>query len=77
MTILVIGSTGAVGSLVVKGLAEHGATVRALARDPAKLKAPAGVQPVRGDLTDMASMRAGGAITLDQSGPLRMWLIAI
>ena len=58
MTILVIGSTGAVGSLVVKGLAESGATVRALARDPAKLKAPAGVQPVRGDLTDMASMRA-------------------
>ena len=57
MTILVMGGTGAVGSLVVKGLAESGATVRALARDPAKLKAPAGVQPVR-VLTDMASMRA-------------------
>ncbi len=58
MTVLVIGSTGAVGSQVVKGLAEQGATVRALARDPAKLKAPAGVQPMRGDMINVASMRA-------------------
>jgi len=58
MTILVTGSTGAVGSQVVQGLAEQGAQVRALARDTSKLKTSSSVQPVRGDMTDVASMRA-------------------
>ena len=58
MTILVTGSTGTIGSQIVQGLAAQGAQVRALARDTSKLKAPAGVQPVQGDMTDVASMRA-------------------
>ena len=58
MTILVTGSTGTIGSQVVQQLANEGAQVRALALDTSKLKAPAGVEPVKGDMTDVVSMRA-------------------
>src|SRR5262249_17996017 len=58
-TILVTGSTGTIGSQVVQGLAAQGARIRALVRgDAAKAKLPEGVEPVRGDMTDVASMRA-------------------
>jgi uncharacterized protein YbjT (DUF2867 family) len=57
MTILVTGSTGAIGSQVVQRLAAQGAKVRALARDTSKCKVPAGVEPVQGDMTDVASVR--------------------
>ncbi|MBV8399284.1 MAG: NmrA family NAD(P)-binding protein [Acetobacteraceae bacterium] len=57
MTILVTGSTGKIGSQVVQRLADRGAKVRAFARDAAKLKLPAGVEPVQGDMTDVASVR--------------------
>jgi uncharacterized protein YbjT (DUF2867 family) len=42
----------------VQQLANEGAQVRALALDTSKLKAPAGVEPVKGDMTDVVSMRA-------------------
>jgi uncharacterized protein YbjT (DUF2867 family) len=58
MTILVTGSTGAIGSRIVTQLAEQGATVRALARSPEKAKSPPGVTAVRGDMTDVESMQA-------------------
>ena len=59
MTILVTGSTGTIGSQVVQRLAGQGAPIRALVRDDAsKVKVPAGVEPVKGDMTDVASMRA-------------------
>ena len=58
MTILVTGSTGTIGSQVVQRLADEGARVHALARDTSKLKVAAGVEPVQGDMTDVASMRA-------------------
>lgn len=66
MTILVTGSTGTIGSLVVSKLAEAGAAVRALVRTAGKAAFPAGVTPVQGDLTDLDSMRAvlGGVDTL-------------
>ena len=66
MTILVTGSTGKIGSQVVERLAGKGAQVRAFARDASKLKVPAHVEPVQGDLTDVASVRAAlkGADTL-------------
>lgn len=66
MSILVIGSTGTIGSLVVQGLAAQGAQVRALVRQPPKAALPAGVEAVVGDLTDAASMRQamGGVRTL-------------
>jgi uncharacterized protein YbjT (DUF2867 family) len=57
MTILVTGSTGMVGSQVVQRLGGQGVAVRALARDTSKAKVPAGVEPVQGDMRDVASMR--------------------
>jgi uncharacterized protein YbjT (DUF2867 family) len=58
MTILVTGSTGTIGSQVVQRLAGQSAPIRALVRDDAsKVKVPAGVEPVQGDMTDVASMR--------------------
>jgi len=58
MSILVTGATGTVGSLVVQRLAEAGADVRALVRQPGKAAFPAGVAEVVGDLTDVPSLRA-------------------
>ncbi|MFD8719985.1 NAD(P)H-binding protein [Streptomyces sp. NPDC059629] len=54
--ILVTGATGTIGSEVVRQLAGRGAKVRALTRDPAKANLPAGVEAVRGDYTDPASV---------------------
>ncbi|AZE94524.1 Oxidoreductase [Pseudomonas orientalis] len=58
MSILVIGATGTLGSLVTQGLAAQGAQVNALVRQTGKRLFPAGVTQVVGDLTDVASMRA-------------------
>jgi uncharacterized protein YbjT (DUF2867 family) len=58
MAILVTGSTGTIGTLVVAYLARKGADVHALARSPEKVRFPDGVTPVKGDLTDVDSMRA-------------------
>lgn len=57
MSILVIGATGTIGSLVVQGLARQGADVTALVRQTGTLSLPAGVKGVVADLTDVASMR--------------------
>jgi uncharacterized protein YbjT (DUF2867 family) len=57
MSILVIGSTGTIGSLVVQGLAKQGANVTALVRQAGKATFPAGVEQAVGDLTDVASLR--------------------
>ncbi|ONI79745.1 NmrA family transcriptional regulator [Actinosynnema sp. ALI-1.44] len=50
MTILVTGATGNVGRHVVRGLAEAGARVRAMTRDPAAAVFGEGVEVARGDL---------------------------
>lgn len=57
MTILVTGSTGTIGLQVVKRLATQGAKVRALGRDTTRMRLPAGVDAVKGDMTDVSSMR--------------------
>lgn len=57
MTILVTGATGTVGRNVVEQLAARGADVRALVRDPAKARFPAGVAVAKGDLLDVDSLR--------------------
>ncbi|ROM61884.1 NmrA family transcriptional regulator [Pseudomonas brassicacearum] len=57
MSILVIGATGTIGSLVTQGLADAGAEVKALVRQPGKRAFPAGVTEVVADLTDVPSMR--------------------
>lgn len=66
MTILVTGSTGTVGSAVVRALIGKGADVRGLVRDAAKEQLSEGVRSVTGDLTDVDSMRTalGGVRTL-------------
>lgn len=50
--ILVSGASGNVGRCVVKQLMAAGETVRALTRDPANARFPAGVEVVGGDLSD-------------------------
>ncbi|MNS38639.1 NAD(P)H azoreductase [compost metagenome] len=57
MSILVIGATGTIGSLITKGLASAGAEVKALVRQAGKCDFPAGVTEVVADLTDVRSMR--------------------
>ena len=66
MTILVTGATGTIGTRVVAQLVTRGADVRALVRDPAQAKLPAGVATVRGDMLDVDAMRAAlsGVTTL-------------
>ena len=61
MSILVIGATGAIGSLVVQGLAAAGAKVDAFVRKPGTQRFPAGVNERVGDLADVASLRAAMA----------------
>src|SRR3712207_1487464 len=58
--ILVTGATGTVGSELVRRLTDAGERVRALSRDPdrASKLLPDGVEVVRGDLADQASLRA-------------------
>jgi uncharacterized protein YbjT (DUF2867 family) len=57
MTILAIGGTGQIGSLVVKELARRGAKVRALATKPRPCVMPPGVEMVIGDVLDVDFMR--------------------
>ncbi|NJB95263.1 NmrA family NAD(P)-binding protein [Xanthomonas arboricola] len=57
MSILVTGATGTIGSLITQGLADAGAKVKALVRQPGKRTFPTGVTEVVADLTDVASMR--------------------
>jgi uncharacterized protein YbjT (DUF2867 family) len=57
MTVLVTGATGHTGRHVVRGLLDAGATVRVVVRDAAK--APAGVEVVQGDITDLAEAAEG------------------
>jgi uncharacterized protein YbjT (DUF2867 family) len=58
MTILVTGSTGIIGTQVLKFLDGKGAAIRALTRSPEKAQLPAGVTAVKGDLADIDSIRA-------------------
>ncbi|MHA6760774.1 NAD(P)H-binding protein [Streptacidiphilus sp. PAMC 29251] len=56
--ILVTGATGNVGRNVVRELLADGQQVRALTRNPEQAGLPAGVEVVRGDLTDPATLPA-------------------
>ena len=57
MTILITGASGNIGRQVVQQLADRGATVRALVRDPSKVAFPTGVEVAQGDLLDVDAMR--------------------
>ncbi|MEU5692389.1 NAD(P)H-binding protein [Actinosynnema sp. NPDC020468] len=58
MTTVVTGATGHVGRLVVERLVEAGERVRAVTRDPDVARLPAGVEVVRADLAEPASVAA-------------------
>jgi len=63
MRVLVTGATGKVGNAVAHALIERGDDVRALVRDPNSAAAvlPDGVELLRGDVTDPASLDAATA----------------
>ncbi|WP_191060097.1 NmrA/HSCARG family protein [Geminicoccus harenae] len=58
MTILVTGSTGKIGSLVVDELSRRGAAIRALVHGRTTTEARPGVQQVQGDMMDVDAMQA-------------------
>lgn len=63
MRALVTGATGKVGHAVASALVRRGDEVRALVRDPGRAASvlPGGVQAVRGDVTEPASVDAAAA----------------
>ena len=72
--IVITGATGTVGSEVVRQLAGRGVNVRAVSRDPERAQVPEGVEVVRGDYADTASMAAAfsgaqAAFLVGQLGP--------
>ena len=70
MTILVIGATGGVGSVVLAGLTSRGISVRGMTRYPAKLEnLPAGAEGCVGDLT------APGSLTSAFKGVDRLFMM--
>jgi dihydroflavonol-4-reductase len=56
--VLVTGATGKVGNAIASALLERGEEVRGLVRDPGRAAKvlPAGIEPVRGDVTDADSL---------------------
>lgn len=54
--ILVTGATGTIGSHVVRLLADRGAPARAMTRDPVRVPALDGIEPVPADYDDPASL---------------------
>ncbi|WP_254693480.1 NAD(P)H-binding protein [Streptomyces qinglanensis] len=72
---VVVGATGKVGGQVAAQLAARGVGVRALVRDPAAARLPAGVEVVRGDLADPASLTRALA-GAEVAGVFLVWPLA-
>jgi len=73
---LVTGATGFVGWHVARALLDRGDSVRALARDPAKLRELSGVQGVHGDLRDSSSLERaveGCRVVFHVAADYRLW----
>jgi dihydroflavonol-4-reductase len=74
--ILVTGATGFVGWHVARKLIEQGGPVRALARDPSRLRELPEAEPFKGDLRDRASLdRAveGCGVVYHVAADYRLW----
>ncbi len=74
--ILVTGATGFVGWHVARQLLDRGDAVRALARDPSKLRELDGVEPIQGDLRDADSLAravAGCRVVYHVAADYRLW----
>jgi dihydroflavonol-4-reductase len=77
MRALVTGATGKVGHAVASALLEAGHEARALVRRPAEAELPDGVEPVKGDVTDPASVRRaaeGREVVFNAMGLPEQWL---
>jgi nucleoside-diphosphate-sugar epimerase len=77
--VLVTGATGKVGHAVAQALVARGDEVRVLVRDPARASGvlPAGVEAVRGDVTDPPSVAAavgGCEVVFNAMGIPEQWL---
>lgn len=73
---LVTGATGFVGWHVARKLLERGERVRALVRDPARLRELDGVEAVRGDLRDPQSLAEaveGCGVVYHVAADYRLW----
>lgn len=73
---LVTGATGFVGWHVAKKLLNRGFAVRALARDPARIRELDGVEPFKGDLRDADSLAravAGCGVVFHIAADYRLW----
>jgi nucleoside-diphosphate-sugar epimerase len=77
VTVLITGATGQVGNAIARRLTADGTEVRALVRSPERARVlPEGAQPVFGDVTDAASLRAaldGCATVYHAAGIPEQW----
>jgi dihydroflavonol-4-reductase len=79
MRVLVTGATGKIGHAIASALLERGDQVRALVRDPKRAASilPAGVERLRGDATDTASLSAaveGCELVFNAMGMPEQWV---
>jgi len=73
---LITGATGFVGWHVARKLLDRGQAVRALVRDPARLRELTGIEPVRGDLRDRDSLACavrGCGVVYHVAADYRLW----
>ena len=79
MRVLVTGATGKVGFAIANDLLERGDQVRALVRDPNRAAGilPAGIEPIRGDVNDPASLEPaveGCELVFNSMGMPEQWV---
>lgn len=79
MQALVTGATGKVGHAIASALLDRGDQVRALVRDPKRAASvlPAGIEPVKGDVTDVESLATaveGCELVFNSMGMPEQWV---
>jgi dihydroflavonol-4-reductase len=79
MRALVTGATGKVGHAIASALLDRGDQVRALVRDPKRAASvlPAGIEPMRGDVTDPESLAVaaeGCELVFNSAGMPEQWV---